>query len=257
MKFVLEGKASGRVSLVKTGKDEKSWLLLKKKDRYARSGDILGENRSVVSGRTLEEVFRAGAGQASGRKKVHQIRLREAMESEELQAAPAGPMPHAVKPMLATLAGKPFDHPDWIFEVKWDGYRAVAEIRDGDVSLYSRNLIPLHRKYPPIAEALRTFGLTPFSTAKSCLRDIDSNARYRNRQRPSALLCFDLSTSRALINSCSAKSSKDSHPYRTSGSAITSGRGLFFTAAGKGAPKGSWPRMAAARTWWGSGAGSG
>jgi bifunctional non-homologous end joining protein LigD len=159
MKFVLEGeKLRGEFALVKTGKDEKSWLLLKKKDRYARSGDILGENRSVVSGRTLEEVFRAGAGKASGRKKVHHILLREAMESEELQEAPAGPMPRAVKPMLATLAGKPFDHPDWIFEVKWDGYRAVAEIRDGDVSLYSRNLIPLHRKYPPIAEALQTFG---------------------------------------------------------------------------------------------------
>ncbi len=38
--------------------------------------------------------------------------------------------------MLATLIKEPFDHPDWIFEVKWDGYRAIAEIRDGDVSLY-------------------------------------------------------------------------------------------------------------------------
>ena len=62
---------------------------------------------------------------------MNQIRLHEAMESEDLKDAPVKPMPHGIKPMLATLVKEPFDHPDWIFEVKWDGYRAVAEIRDG------------------------------------------------------------------------------------------------------------------------------
>ena len=60
MKFVLEGeKLQGEFALVKTGKDEKSWLLLKKKDRYATEGDILKENRSVVSQKTLEEMLEA------------------------------------------------------------------------------------------------------------------------------------------------------------------------------------------------------
>ena len=50
MKFVLEGeKLQGEFALVKTKKDEKSWLLLKKRDRYASLKDILEENRSVVS----------------------------------------------------------------------------------------------------------------------------------------------------------------------------------------------------------------
>ncbi|HYS43056.1 MAG TPA: non-homologous end-joining DNA ligase, partial [Geobacteraceae bacterium] len=71
--------------------------------------------------------------------------------------APVTPMPHGVTPMLATLVREPFDHEDWVFEVKWDGYRAVAEVRDGDVALYSRNLIPLHQKYGPIVDALRKF----------------------------------------------------------------------------------------------------
>jgi bifunctional non-homologous end joining protein LigD len=60
--------------------------------------------------------------------------------------------------MLATPVAKPFDHPDWIFEVKWDGYRAVAEIRDGSISLYSRNGISFDKKYFPVAESLRKFG---------------------------------------------------------------------------------------------------
>ena len=60
MKFVLEGeKLQGEFALVKTGKDEKSWLLLKKKDRYATTEDILKENRSVVSHKTLEDVARS------------------------------------------------------------------------------------------------------------------------------------------------------------------------------------------------------
>jgi bifunctional non-homologous end joining protein LigD len=76
-------------------------------------------------------------------------------ESEDLKDAPVKPMPHGIKPMLATLIEKPFDHPDWIFEVKWDGYRAIAEIRDGDVSLYSRNLISLSERFLPVMYSLR------------------------------------------------------------------------------------------------------
>jgi bifunctional non-homologous end joining protein LigD len=80
------------------------------------------------------------------------------MESEDLKDARAGPMPTAVQPMLATPVREPFDHSDWVFEVKWDGYRAVAEIRDGDVSLYSRNLISFNKKFSPVVDALRKFG---------------------------------------------------------------------------------------------------
>jgi bifunctional non-homologous end joining protein LigD len=60
--------------------------------------------------------------------------------------------------MLATPLKEPFDHPDWIFEVKWDGYRAVAEIRDDAVSLYSRNGISFDKKFFPVTETLRKFG---------------------------------------------------------------------------------------------------
>ncbi|MFI5293600.1 MAG: non-homologous end-joining DNA ligase [Thermodesulfovibrionales bacterium] len=159
MKFVLEGeKLQGEFALVKTGMGEKSWLLLKKKDRYAIKGDILTENRSVVSDKTLEEVSEANPVKSSRQKRINQIRLREAMEREDLKDAPVKPVPHGIRPMLATLAKGPFDHPDWIFEVKWDGYRAVAEIRDGDVSLNSRNRISLNQKFLPVTKSLQKLG---------------------------------------------------------------------------------------------------
>ena len=159
MKFVLAGeKLQGEFALVKTGRDEKSWLLLKKKDRYAIKADILKENRSVVSDKTLEEISEANPEKSSRQKRINQIRLREVMEGEDLKDAPVKPMPHSIKPMLATLVKEPFDHPDWIFEVKWDGYRAVAEIRDEGVSLFSRNLISLNKKFSPVVESLQKFG---------------------------------------------------------------------------------------------------
>ena len=159
LKFVLEGeKLHGEFALVRMKKDEKSWLLLKKKDRYVAQTEILKESRSVVSHKTLEEMLETGTQKSFRQKKLSQIHLHEAMESEDLQDAPVKPMPHGVQPMLATPVTKPFDHPDWIFEVKWDGYRAIAEIRDGSVSLYSRNGISFDKKYSPIAESLRKFG---------------------------------------------------------------------------------------------------
>ena len=158
LKFVLEGeKLHGEFALVRTGKEGKSWLLLKKKDRTATKTDILAENRSVVSHKTLEDMLETDAKKSFMLKKLNQIRVHEALETEELIDAPVGPMPKNITPMLATVVREPFDHPDWIFEVKWDGYRAIAEVREGSVSIYSRNGISFEKKFSPIVESLRKF----------------------------------------------------------------------------------------------------
>lgn len=60
-------------------------------------------------------------------------------------------MPRTVRPMLATLVDEPFDDPEWLFEIKWDGYRALAYI-DGDVRLISRNQNDLTADYPELSE---------------------------------------------------------------------------------------------------------
>ena len=63
-------------------------------------------------------------------------------------------MPNKIKPMLASTGDKAFDDEDWIFEIKWDGYRAIAEIENKDVNLYSRNNISFNEKFKPIVESL-------------------------------------------------------------------------------------------------------
>jgi len=60
--------------------------------------------------------------------------------------------------MLAKIKEKPFDEEGWIFEIKWDGYRAIAEIENGKVNLYSRNLLSFHSKYPSLVAELENFG---------------------------------------------------------------------------------------------------
>lgn len=59
-------------------------------------------------------------------------------------------MPTVIHPMLATPTGKAFDDPDWLFEIKWDGYRAVAFIKDGRVRLVSRNQNDLTAQFPEL-----------------------------------------------------------------------------------------------------------
>jgi bifunctional non-homologous end joining protein LigD len=59
-----------------------------------------------------------------------------------------------LRPMLATLTDRPFDDPNWVFETKWDGFRAIAVASPGRASLYSRNGNDISRKYPSICAAL-------------------------------------------------------------------------------------------------------
>jgi bifunctional non-homologous end joining protein LigD len=62
------------------------------------------------------------------------------------------PMPSVIHPMLATLVDKPFDDDEWFFEIKWDGYRAVAFIDEGKVRLVSRNQNDLTAEYPELKD---------------------------------------------------------------------------------------------------------
>jgi bifunctional non-homologous end joining protein LigD len=61
-------------------------------------------------------------------------------------------MPTSIYPMLAESISEPFDSPDWLFEIKWDGYRAVAFIEKGKVRLVSRNQNELTARYPELKD---------------------------------------------------------------------------------------------------------
>ena len=75
--------------------------------------------------------------------------LRERLES--LKGAEKRSMPRTVRPMLATLVDEPFDDPEWFYELKFDGYRAVAFLEDGKIRLVSRNQNEFTSAYPELA----------------------------------------------------------------------------------------------------------
>src|SRR5947208_374494 len=71
-----------------------------------------------------------------------------------MKAAGAAPMPKSVQPMLATLCDKPFDSPNWLFELKMDGVRAIV-VKDGShVEMWTRNAKSMSARFPALAEAL-------------------------------------------------------------------------------------------------------
>ena len=76
-----------------------------------------------------------------------------------LDAAPKRPFPLNLGPMLATLVDEPFSSSEWSYEVKWDGYRALAFINKGQVELKSRNAKSFNEKFYSVFAALQQSGL--------------------------------------------------------------------------------------------------
>jgi bifunctional non-homologous end joining protein LigD len=75
------------------------------------------------------------------------------------------PMPKSIYPMLAESIPQPFDSPEWLFEIKWDGYRAVAFLESGKVRLVSRNQNDLTARYPELKD------MAGFVKAKTAILD--------------------------------------------------------------------------------------
>jgi bifunctional non-homologous end joining protein LigD len=74
-------------------------------------------------------------------------------EAEECAGSPTkSAMPTAIYPMLSESVAQPFDGAEWLFEIKWDGYRAIAFIDNGKVRLVSRNQHDLTARYPELKD---------------------------------------------------------------------------------------------------------
>ncbi len=69
------------------------------------------------------------------------------------------PMPRDIEPMLATLVDEPFDEEGWIYEIKWDGYRALSYINNKKVEVRSRNNKSFNEKYYPVYKSLQSLEL--------------------------------------------------------------------------------------------------
>jgi len=145
IKFSLNGeKLRGSFVLVKLKQSEKGneWLMIKHKDAAEDSSWNIDEHDgSALTGRILEEI----------KEELPPKRRGIPIQPAEVQGARKGAMPSRVEPMLATLAGQPFSDPNWLFEIKWDGVRALSRIEDGDLALRSRNSIDITKRYPELA----------------------------------------------------------------------------------------------------------
>ena len=85
--------------------------------------------------------------------------------------------------MLASLTSEPFDNQDWLFETKWDGYRAIAEMHGRDVKLYSRNGISFLDLYPSIATALASLKLNAVIDGEIVVLDKKGKSDFQNLQQ--------------------------------------------------------------------------
>lgn len=141
-----------RTHLKSSGKQAReNWLLIKKRDQHASEDDVTEKRpRSVLSGLTVDEMREARQVAAKVVAELEGADLPRLPERLHAKDFPLG---------LARLAHEPFDSGKWLFEIKYDGVRALA-IRDGSsVRLYARSGTEITGRYPEIALA---FDAMPF-----------------------------------------------------------------------------------------------
>jgi bifunctional non-homologous end joining protein LigD len=122
--------------------DESSaeWKSSRPASRGKAKAPWLAETIAKLDKKKQKSVAAENAGNAEEKKKTAKTTKSSAFSAlKDLPGAVARPMPTAITPMLATSVDKPFDSPEWLFEIKWDGYRAISFIADGKVRLVSRN----------------------------------------------------------------------------------------------------------------------
>lgn len=176
IKVVMHGKKlKGSYHLVRMSGKQDEWLLMKGKDEYADKKEY--DQHSVLTGRTLEEIENdkeSGVWQSNNEEKktskgdAHDILTEKASSQpaksnrsstptftaeDVADAKPRKTFPSEWRPQLATLADEIFDNDEWIFENKYDGYRALIQIHKGKVELVSRNGLSFNDKYGSLVEA--------------------------------------------------------------------------------------------------------
>ncbi len=211
LKFTLDGeKLHGSWVLVRmrndrTGGKRTNWLLIKHRDAYAKEGEannILDEDRSVASGRTMAEIA-AGKGRAPKpfmTAKSRRMNADAVWHSNRGEAAEAraqskpvlakaktvSAMPDFVAPQLCTPVERPPGGAGWCHEIKFDGYRVQLRVEDGKATLRTRKGLDWTDKFKAIAKeagalpdvlidgeivALDSKGAPDFSTLQAAIAD--------------------------------------------------------------------------------------
>ncbi|PSK91672.1 DNA ligase D [Taibaiella chishuiensis] len=208
LKVRLSGsKLKGEFALVKTGMAENSWLLIKHKDQHAATTDVTRKARSVLSNKTLEEIkpgtpkakaTKAAEPEAANKnpaqaRKAAKKTKRDAIPTQKkeeppdsitatLKGLPHKPFPRQLSPMLATLVDAPFDDEDWAYEIKWDGYRALAFRKGKTATIRSRNDKVFDEKFYPVLDALEAWDVEAVIDGEIVAVDEKGMARFNQLQ---------------------------------------------------------------------------
>ena len=160
LELELDGeKLHGRWLLVRlaNGRDKKknTWLLIKRSDEHVREGKdaeiVERRPESAITGRTIADIV-AGVS-ARPPKKTNAKRTRTKSKSRtrtRTKLISAG----SLTPQLATLVDDVPTVGDWVYEIKYDGYRILAWLDDGKVTLWSRNGKEWTKNFPHVVRAL-------------------------------------------------------------------------------------------------------
>jgi len=194
--FLRGGKLKGSFALVRTATPEQ-WLLIKHKDAFTSDEDIALQDRSVISGVSLDELSTGASPQ-----RLDAARL--------VAGGPAEPMPDTLAPMLAMTVEGARSDPDWLFEPKLDGYRVIAFVVGSTARLQSRRGIDLTAQFPEIVAELAVLGTDRMildgeivalgPDGRPSFNALQNRAQRRGekdiaeaqRQTPAVLVCFDL-----------------------------------------------------------------
>jgi bifunctional non-homologous end joining protein LigD len=136
-----------------TAEEDRDWLLIKKRDAFAVPGfDAMQLDWSVKTGRSLAEIAADVGGDTWDASGLHRGDGSAAPSlAEVLASTPERRLPTSLRPMLAVPVAEPFSRPGWLFEVKYDGVRALATVRDGAVQLRGRHGREETARYPELA----------------------------------------------------------------------------------------------------------
>jgi bifunctional non-homologous end joining protein LigD len=215
MKIVLAGhKLKGLFTLVKMkpreGERGEPWLMFKDHDEYEDPAwTIEGNAKSVKSGMTLAQLQQkrkdAPIWKSNRASSADGTAVKRAARAK---AAHADPIPREIKPMLTTLVDGPFDDDRWLFELKWDGYRAIAVVEKDGVTLTSRKGLDLLHQFAEMKNLAGAFRSIPVVVdGELCVLDAQGRpdfqalqsrdkpeARGMKRRKPSAVtfVVFDL-----------------------------------------------------------------
>ncbi|MGZ4090684.1 MAG: DNA ligase D, partial [Bacteroidia bacterium] len=165
LKFRLHGKKlKGEFALVrlKTA-GENSWLLIKHRDNFAVDEEYNSEEQTLKNSpinKWLGKQGKAPLKKASKKSNPKPVPMQKT-ETKKKGAftAKEKKLNNFIKPMLAKETEVPFSSRDWIYEIKWDGYRAIAEVDHTNAKIYSRNGNLFNSTYPIVLDALEKLNI--------------------------------------------------------------------------------------------------